>query len=94
MFFIFSKLLFFLITPVTWIVLFLIIAFFSKKPERRKNYLRASLILFLFFSNTFILDRFMNAWEVKAIADKNLPVCDAAILLTGMSTMDVKNDRL
>ena len=36
----------------------------------------------------------MNAWEVPAIPDSQLPVTDAAILLTGMTTLDVKNDRL
>jgi uncharacterized SAM-binding protein YcdF (DUF218 family) len=94
MFFIFSKLLFFLITPVTWIVVFMLIALLAKDPRRRKRFLILSLIAILFFTNTFLLDRFMNAWEVKAIPDSKLMNYDAAILLTGMSSIDIKLDRL
>lgn len=94
MFFILSKLLFFLITPITWIVFFLLMALFGKSATKKKRYLLTGVLILVFFSNTFFFDRFMNAWEVDAIPDSKLPVTDAAILLTGMATMDVKNDRL
>jgi uncharacterized SAM-binding protein YcdF (DUF218 family) len=36
----------------------------------------------------------MNAWEINVIPDEKLQQYDAAILLTGMSTYDIKNKRL
>src|SRR4051812_455240 len=94
MFFILSKLLLFLIAPFTWIIIFMLLAWLNKDLIRKKKYFAVSLILLLFFSNTFIFDRFMNAWEVRPIPDSKLPVTDAAILLTGMATFDLQNDRL
>src|SRR5688572_1093577 len=94
MFFILSKLLFFLFTPITWISIFLLMAWVSRNASNKKRYVLISLLMLLFFSNTFIFDRFMNAWEVPAIPANKIPVTDATILLTGMATMDLKNDRL
>jgi uncharacterized SAM-binding protein YcdF (DUF218 family) len=94
MFFIFSKLLLFLIAPISWIILFLIFSIFSKDNVRRKKFLLISVIMFLFFSNTFIFDRFMHAWEMKATPGENLSHYDGAIVLTGMSTYDPSVNRL
>ena len=94
MFFILSKLLFFLFTPITWITLCMLASFVVKSDFRKKRLRIVSFVLLLFFSNTFIFDRFMNAWEVPAISDERLTDADAAILLTGMATMDMKNNRL
>jgi uncharacterized SAM-binding protein YcdF (DUF218 family) len=94
MFFILSKLLLFLISPLTWIILFCIVALFSKNTLSQKKYLKAALLFSIFFSNTFIFDRFMNAWEIKAIPDDKISKFDAAIVLTGMVTYDSKIKRL
>ncbi len=72
----------------------MLMAVLSKKSERKKRFLLVSFFMLLFFSNTFLFDRFMSAWEVPAFPDSKLPENDGTILLTGMATMDVKNDRL
>lgn len=79
---------------MSWIVLSLFIAIFSKDTIRRKKFLLISVILMLFFSNTFIFDRFMNAWEIKPIPDDKMKHYDAAIILTGMTSYDPANKRL
>jgi uncharacterized SAM-binding protein YcdF (DUF218 family) len=94
MFFALSKILLFAIAPLTWIVLLMLFALFHKNEKKKKRYLVTSILLLIFFSNTFIFDRFMNAWEVPAIPDSKLPQADASILLTGMTTYDIHNDRL
>ncbi|MCC7301392.1 MAG: YdcF family protein [Bacteroidia bacterium] len=94
MFFLFSKLLHFLISPFTWILGVLIWGILCKDPLRKKKLFRWTLILFLFFSNPFIQDEFMRAWEVPAIADEKLEVHDVAVVLGGISTYDGKIDRI
>jgi uncharacterized SAM-binding protein YcdF (DUF218 family) len=94
MFFVLSKLLLFLITPITWIVIFLFCSIFNRNTIRKKKFLVLAVVMLIFFSNTFIFDRFMNAWEVPAISDSRLPETGAAILLTGMGTFDITNQRL
>ena len=95
MFFLLSKLLHFIISPYTWILGLLIWAFFAKDPLRRKKLLKWGLILLLFFSNSFILDEFMRAWEVKVIAnDEKLEYYDVGIVLGGISAYDGKIDRV
>jgi len=94
MFFILSKIFNFLCAPLTWIILGFVIAIFSKNIRKKKRFLIASLVALLFFSNTFLFDRFMNVWEVNAIPDNKLESYDAGILLTGMATFDPKLNRL
>ena len=94
MFFLLSKFFHFLLSPVSWIFLFLLFTLFSKNQVKRKKFIAACFFLLFFFSNTFIFDRFMQAWEIKSIRDEAVPVCDAGILLTGMATYDPQVDRL
>ena len=95
MFFLLSKLLHFIVSPYTWILGLLIWAFFAKDPLRRKKLLKWCIALFLFFSNSFILDEFMRAWEVPVITkDEKLERYDVGIVLGGISTYDGHIDRV
>src|SRR5437016_10268619 len=95
MFFILSKILAFLFTPVTWIVTLLLIALFSKKPKRKKKSLVAATAALLFFSNSFLFDEVMREWEIPVMKDSELkPSYDAGIVLGGLMMLDPKNDRL
>ena len=60
MFFYLSKILSFLISPISWIVIFLLIAIFAKDARRKKRSLITSVVLLLFFTNSFILDEFIH----------------------------------
>jgi uncharacterized SAM-binding protein YcdF (DUF218 family) len=94
MFFLLSKILTFFCAPLTWIVLGFVVAILSNNIKKKKKFLIASFIALLVFSNTFLFDRFMNAWEVHAIPDDKLGNYDIGILLTGMSTFDPQINRL
>jgi uncharacterized SAM-binding protein YcdF (DUF218 family) len=80
--------------PFTWIIFLIACSFFAKATSTKRRTLLTALLLMIFFSNTFIFDRFMHAWEVKAIPESSITHFDAAILLTGMSTYDPANKRL
>ena len=66
MFFIFSKLLSFLIKPTFWILALMIVGVLNNK--KRKLFLFFSLLIFLFFSNDFIFNTLVKAWEVPQIS--------------------------
>lgn len=91
MFFIFSKLLSFFIKPTFWILTLMIAGILNNK--KRKLFLFFSLLIFLLFSNDFIFNTIVKAWEVPQISvtkfDKQY---EAGILLGGFSDYDyIKN---
>lgn len=86
MFFYLSKILFFLTTPIVWIFGLFLWGMLTKKPLRKKRLLWTSLICFYFFSNAFITDEFVRAYE-----EQNKPITeqfDVAIVLGGFSNYD------
>lgn len=95
MFFILSKILDFLISPLIWALGLLLFSLFSKIPKRKKIALIASLSILLFFSNEFILDEFMRLWEVKTTSRESIKEpYDYGIVMGGMITFDSKFDRV
>jgi uncharacterized SAM-binding protein YcdF (DUF218 family) len=53
-----------------------------------------SLALLLFFTNGFILDEFMRSWETTAVRDDKIGNHDVGIVLGGMLSYDMRNDRV
>jgi uncharacterized SAM-binding protein YcdF (DUF218 family) len=95
MFFFFSKILEFIITPIFWIFALLLAGLLAKKQPLKKRLLIASIICFYFFSNSFILNECMVRWEVPAIKDSALQgKYDVAIVLGGMIEYDDHLDRV
>ncbi len=94
MFFLISKLLAFVITPLVWIFTLLFFSVFSKNEKRKKKCLIWSLALLLFFSNSFIFDECVRLWEIPATHYEDLKTYDIGILLGGFVKYDKKYDRL
>jgi uncharacterized SAM-binding protein YcdF (DUF218 family) len=93
-FFILSKLLAFLVSPLTWIFLLLAMALFSRDALRRRNWLIAALATLYLFCNSFLFDELMRAWEVPVTQAADLDsTYAAAIVLSGMLEYDVINER-
>lgn len=88
MFFVLSKLLFYLVMPVTLILVAIFIAVFSKKPRLKRKSLVATLILLLFFTNPFLSNEAMVLWEVPPTPVNEVGQYDAAIILTGISDQE------
>jgi vancomycin permeability regulator SanA len=94
MFFLISKLLSFIITPVVWMAALLIVAIISKDAKRRKKFLIAGLIVCYVFTNDFLLDTCMRFWEVPAIHDEEIKEkYDVGIVLGGMIEYDTELKR-
>ena len=88
MFFIFSKLLAFIITPLVWIIALFFVSAFSKNELRKKKCFRWALGLTLLFSNSFIFDVCVRLWEIPATPYETLKTHDVGIVLGGMSQYD------
>lgn len=63
MFFVLSKLLNFLLRPITWVFVLLVWAVLTKNTQRKKKLLIANLVVLYFFSNSFILNEALVLWE-------------------------------
>ncbi len=88
MFFVLSKLVAYFLSPVFWIVLFFVAGLFIKKKQLKKISYGISLVVFLIFSNPFLLSRFARWWDVK---ETKLPAgskFSCAIVLGGFVSED------
>ncbi|MFC1733882.1 YdcF family protein [candidate division KSB1 bacterium] len=96
MFFFISKVLSFLISPITWIIVLMIIAVFQKSKKRLKRLILISIIICYFFSNSFIATECIRLWEVPVSKEEQLDThYEIGIVLGGgMITNDKDNNRL
>lgn len=84
MFFILSKLLYFLIQPLNWLIGLPIYAILTKKARLKRRLLRGSFALLVLFTNPFFGNRIFHAWEAEAIQMSALQdTFDIGIVLGG-----------
>jgi len=88
MFYVISKVLFFLTNPSTWIFGLLLLAVFTKRKQLKRMSLILSISLFYFFSNEFILEKINASWEYEigyysSIENQHF---EAAVVLGGYSS--------
>jgi uncharacterized SAM-binding protein YcdF (DUF218 family) len=84
--FVISKIIGFLLDPFLWILL-LVAAYFLVRDDVHKRRLRsAAIILFLFFSNSFIIDNIWAKYQWKAVQLNT--TFQTGILLGGMAGYD------
>ncbi len=94
MFFLLSKLLAFLIMPLTWVFILLIWSWRTKDEFRKRRLRIAAVVMLVFFSNRFIFDRTMHIWEVEAVKEPAPKSYDAIIVLGGVSSYDDALERI
>ncbi len=89
MYFVISKLLFFLIKPLVWILALLGYTLFVRNQRRKKKALIAALVLLFFFSNTWVFNQFAKLSEAEYPLLKQY---DVGILLGGFSNVNARNE--
>jgi uncharacterized SAM-binding protein YcdF (DUF218 family) len=96
MFFIFSKTLNFITNPLVIICLFLIISLIVKRAKLKKILFWTSFALLLFFSNDFVANEVMRAWEISPSTYASLNTeYSLGIVLTGVTSTDrMPDDRV
>jgi uncharacterized SAM-binding protein YcdF (DUF218 family) len=93
MFYVLSKVLVFLLSPVFWIALFFVLSWRAKNARRKKRLKIAGFVLLILFTNPFLFNIAMRSWQTER---KELPkgkVYDAVILLSGMAMTDRYKNR-
>lgn len=95
MFFVLSKLLYFILTPIVWFFAALVWAFFTKNAKKRRRIIGVSAVLLYIFSNSFIIDECLRTYETQTIhIDSIHCTYDYGIVLGGFNTYDMKFDRV
>ncbi len=94
MFFVLSKIFLFLFSPFTWLVISLVLYVYIKNEVWKKRLLWSTLVIFFFFSNGFIVNRFISLWEVDGVRTENVPQYENGIVLSGMFEYNKDLDRL
>ncbi len=95
MFFIISKILSFLTTPLIWIIALLALAVFTKHALRKKIFLWCSFSCLLIFSNPYIFNVCTHKWQdIDCITQAQLKKHEIGIVLSGMIAYDENTDRI
>jgi len=88
MFFLLSKILVFVLSPVLWVVLLLLFALFASKADRRRNLVVMAMLMLYLFSNEFLLNEVARKWETPLTKLQSVGKYDYAIVLGGFSDYD------
>lgn len=92
MFFALSKTLNYLVLPLTLVIFVLLAAMVLRKGRWKTPLLWTGLGMLLFFSNEFIANEFMQAWEIDAVAYHHLRPHRLGIVLTGATIPKLEPD--
>ena len=88
MFFFLSKILFFLLVPLNWILALVILRFVVKNPVLKKRLGIATIILLFLFGNDFILNKLVRAWQPEPVELFQFGNYSAGIVLGGYESFD------
>lgn len=95
MFFFISKILYFLLCPITWLLILLVAGLIIKNSKVSRRLYIVTVILLILFTNSAIIDVFLRKWEKPfAITNSNKAYEAGIVLGGGMVTIDTDNDRL
>jgi uncharacterized SAM-binding protein YcdF (DUF218 family) len=94
MFFVLSKTLSYLVMPLTLIVLCFLASAFLKNLKWKKRFFWIALGMVLFFSNDFISNECMRAWEIEVTPLNKLEKHKLGIVLTGATLEHSPKDRV
>jgi len=83
MFFILSKTLSFLVMPFILVCLCFLVSVLIRNPKLKKRFFWSGFIMLFFFSNDFIANEVMLAWEIKTKAYADMKPHAVGIVLTG-----------
>ena len=95
MFFWLSKILQYLISPLTWIVIIFILSFCFKSEKAKKGLRITVFVLLLIFTNPLLVNICLDAWEQDRTPETELTErYDYGIVLTGMIFYDTEYDKI
>jgi uncharacterized SAM-binding protein YcdF (DUF218 family) len=93
MFFILSKVLLFLIQPFNWVLIIGLIALLTKNQKKKKWFGWSALIIFLIFSNAFLIQQIILRWQAPEKEMKKGEQYEAGVLLTGFAAYNLNTGK-
>ena len=95
MFFILSKVLDFLLSPLIWVIFLFLLSILLKGPVLKKRLFYTGFIVLIIFTNPFLASEAFRAWEGEPVPMASIPNYETAIVLSGVaSTRDAAPDRV
>jgi uncharacterized SAM-binding protein YcdF (DUF218 family) len=94
MFFVLSKVLYFLVMPFTIVCACLLFSWLVKNQKWKKRSFVAGVAMLFFFSNDFLANEIMTAWEIEARPISALKTYKLGIVLTGTTVSHFPDDRV
>lgn len=94
MFFFLSKVLYYAVMPFTIVCAGFVYSAITKNQKRKRFAFLGALVMLLFFSNDFLANEVMRAWEIEARPIASLKTYKLAIVLTGTTVSNVPDDRV
>lgn len=88
MYFILSKVLLFILYPFMWVLVLLLISAFTKYSRLKKRSFIAALIILYVFSCPVLLNLVANAWNINKVPQLGNRKYSCAIVLGGFSSID------
>lgn len=92
MFFVLSKTLSYLAMPLTFICLCLLASVLIRQTKWKKRFFFTGLILLFLFTNEFIANELMRAWEIKPVPFASMRKHKLGIVLTGATLPRLEPD--
>lgn len=86
MFFIISKTLEFLLSPIVWITITFLVGGIVKRSQLRRYIFLMGFTLLYVFTNSFLVNEVFLFWEAKAVPVNSISNYSMAIVLTGVTT--------
>ncbi len=84
MFFVLSKILDFFITPLSWILMCVLLSFLVRKAALKRRLWKAAVIMLLVFTNPWLAEKVTHAWELPAYSSDEISMpFDVGIVLGG-----------
>jgi len=81
-----------LLSPFNWIIVFLLLAYFSKKKKLKKYSFLFALVLFIIFGNRELLNVYARWWQPKPVSINSLPVYSCGIVPGGFASPDANGN--
>ena len=91
--FILLKVLLFFLRPIIWVLFILLAAWYTKNQKRKRVLFITGVLLLLFFSNPFIIQQVISAYELKPVELAPTARYDAGIVLGGFVSYNKKDDK-
>ncbi|MEO9145238.1 MAG: YdcF family protein [Ginsengibacter sp.] len=80
------------LSPLNWIILLIMAAYFFRKKKLKKTFIIFAIGLFIIFGDRWLLNLFANAWQPSPVAVTTLPVYSCGIVAGGFASPHKNGD--